>query len=124
MEEIHLATNAIIVAVALPGAVEGPLAMAFELADGRLQLDLSGKVCGEGLSAAAWHVLRTAIVNLLKTGCVEVLYRTGSGAGPVDDAANRQEIGLFYVAWSDWIAAWESDRDVPGDSAWDRLSVI
>ena len=111
-EEIHLATNAILVAVALPGAVEGPLRMTFEFAAGKLELDLSGKVCGAGLPPAAWHVLRTAIVNLLKTGGVEVLHRTGSATSPADDwtipahdGPNRQEIGLLEVTWSDWVDA-------------------
>ena len=97
--------------------------MTFALADGRLQLDLSGKICDDGLPAAAWHVLRTAIVNLLKTGCVEVLHRTNSGLPAADAAADRQDISLLYVAWSDWIAAWETDG-LPEKAAWDRLAVI
>jgi len=123
-EEIRLATGAIIVRVMLPGAVEGPLLLVFELANGSLQLDLSGRICGEGLSAAAWHVLRTAIVNLLKTGGVDVLYRTSSAAIPAVDAANRQEIGLLYVTWSDWIAAWESDSGMRDDAAWERIPLL
>ena len=95
VEEIDLATNEILVEVALPGAVEGPLVMAFELIDGRTHLCLSAKVCVQSLSDPAHKVLRTAIINVLKTGGIEVLDREceeAKAAGRRSTAAGNRRI--------------------------------
>jgi hypothetical protein len=123
VEEIHLATNAIIVEVALPGAVEGPLVMAFELVDGRTHLVLSGNVCAESLSDPARKIFRQSIINLLKTGGIEVLDRWSAEAASPDGGA-AQEIGLVAVPWPAWVAMWEASGDVPDDPAWGRLFAI
>jgi hypothetical protein len=126
--EIDLATNEIVVEVALPGAVEGPLVMAFELIDGRTHLFLSAKVCGQSLSDSARKVLRTAIINVLKTGGVEVLDRGSKDATPEDDAWQHLEIGSWTMPWPEWVAIWENGGDVRDDAEgiapWDQLSVI
>ena len=124
VEEIRLTTNAIIVVVALPGAVEGPLVMAFELVDGGTRLELSGKVCAQNLLDSARKILRMAIINLLKTGGIEVFDRRSEEATPADDDAQQQEIGSLAMPWGEWVAMWETGRDVPDDTAWDRISVM
>ena len=128
VEEIHLATNEILVEVALPGAVEGPLVMAFELIDGRTHLCLSAKVCVQSLSDPAHKVLRTAIINVLKTGGIEVLDRECEEAKAADAVPQQQEIGELRMPWLEWVAMWESDGDVrddaEGDAPWDQLPVI
>ena len=71
--EIHLATNDASVEVLMPGVVDSPLVMGFQVVNGRLRLDLSGKVGGGHSPVAARRVFRLAVINLLKTGGIEVL---------------------------------------------------
>ena len=123
-EEIHLATNEIVVHVALPGAVEGPLVMAFELIDGRTHLCLSAKACAQGLSVTAHKILRTAIINVLKTGGVEVLDRGSEEATSEDDAAQHLEIGSWAMPWPEWVTIWENGGEVREPAPWDGLYMI
>jgi hypothetical protein len=96
--------------------------MAFELIDGRIHLCLSGKVCAQGLPDAARKVLRTAIINVLKTGGVELLDRPSEDAMP-NEASAHLEIGLWDMPWPEWVATWETGRDLPGPAPWNQLSV-
>ncbi|MGO9113751.1 MAG: hypothetical protein ACLP9L_31355, partial [Thermoguttaceae bacterium] len=128
VEEIHLATNAIIIEVALPGAVEGPLVMEFALIDGRTHLRLSGKVCPQSLLDSTRRIFRTAIINVLKTGGVDVLDRSSEEAKSEDDASQHLEIGSWAMPWPEWVAMWETNGNVldhaRGDPPWDRLCFI
>ncbi|MEI8374272.1 MAG: hypothetical protein WCJ35_15725 [Planctomycetota bacterium] len=135
VDEIHLATNSATIEIMMPPAVEGPLVMAFQVVDGRLQLELSGKVCNERLSAVAHHVFRTAIINVLKTGGVErfchsqcarlsSLIHSSDEAMSADDAVPPLEIGSLAMPWPEWVAMWETDRDAPELTGWGRVSVM
>ena len=112
--EIHLATNEAAVEVAMPGAVAGPLLIAFQLVDGRTHLALCGKLCAANLSDAARKVLRMALVNLLKTGGIEVLDLCG-GEATADGAAQQWEIGAWVMPWPEWVARWETGRELQGE---------
>ncbi len=120
--EIHLATNDASVDVVMPGAVEGPLVVAFQLLDGRLRLDLSGTVGGECFPAAGRRVFRLAVINVLKTGGIEVLCRR-SEADSASGGAEQIDIGPLVVPWLEWVATWETDRDLAEDVAWGRVPV-
>ena len=84
VEAIHLSTSAILITISLPGAVEGPLQMVFELVEGKIYLGLSGQVGGKELPDSARDILRMAIIGMLKTSGVEVL-----DAGIADTATAR-----------------------------------
>ena len=124
VEDVRLATNTILVDLALPGAIDGPLRATFELADGRLQLDLSGKRYGHGLSPTAWHVLRTTIVGLLKTGGVEVLRFERNDSISAEETAAQCAVGTVDVTWTGWVDAWETGGDPPGFDCTERLFLI
>ncbi len=124
VEEIHLATNEIVVEVALPGAVEGPLVMTFGMLDGRTHLWLSANVCSQSLSSSAHKVLRMAIINVLKTGGVEILCGGSEEAIAGDDSAQPLEVGIWVMPWSEWVAIWEKGGTVPEPAPWDRLDVV
>ena len=121
--EIHLATNDASVEVEMPGAVAGPLVMAFQLVDGRTHLKLSGKVCSEGFSQSARKIFSLAIINVLKTGGVEV-FNCASGETAADGTSPPREIGPWAMPWPEWVATWESNRDVPDKTPWNRLCAI
>jgi hypothetical protein len=121
--EIRLATNDASDELSMSGALEGPLVVAFQWFDGRLRLELSGNASSENLSDAARKILRTAIINVLKTGGVEVLDRSNR-ATAADDASQPLEIGALAMPWPEWVAMWETDRDVRDGTAWGRVSVI
>ncbi len=135
VEKIHLATNEAAVEVAMPGAVAGPLVIAFQLVDGRTHLALCGKLCAANLSDAARKVLRMALVNLLKTGGIEVLDLCGEEP-TADGAAQQWEIGPWVMPWPEWVATWETGRELQGEARgeprgeargegpWDRLPEI
>jgi hypothetical protein len=124
VEEIHLATNSIIIEVAISGAVEGPLAMAFELIEGRPHLCLAGAVCGQTLSDSARKVLHTAIINVLKTGGVEVLDGWSQRTTIPCDGSQPLEIGTWVMPWSEWVAMWDSNGDASEPAPWGRLNFI
>ena len=123
MGEIHLATSVITVEVMLPGAVEGPLVMAFELVDGRTRLRLCGNICAEDLADPARKILRAAIINLLKTGGIEVLEHSSEAARSADAGLQPLEIGALVMPWPEWVATWETEGGT-WDKAWDGLTLI
>ena len=122
VEEIHVATNSIAVDLALPGAVEGPLLMTLALIGGRLRLELTARLCAADLAESAHGVLRAAIVNVLKTGGVELLDHSGMD-GP-DDVVQQRGIRLPEVTWDEWIAVWEAAGRGPTPDPHDWYSVI
>ncbi len=109
--EIRLATNEISVEIDMPGILDGPLVMAFELAGGRTHLQLSGKMRPECLSESARKVFCAAIVNVLKTGGVEV-FDCLDGTMPGDGVLPPREVGAWPVPWPQWVATWEDDGGV------------
>jgi hypothetical protein len=123
VEEIHLATNEASVEVALPGAVEDPLCLAFQLVDGRTHLVLSEKVPAAMVSDSTRIILRAAIINLLKTGGIEVFY-VSSDDSRRPAAAEPQEISRVEMPWTDWVATWETGDGPREPAPWDRLPVI
>jgi hypothetical protein len=124
--EIHLATNDACVHVVLPGAAEGSLGAAFQLVDGRLlRLELSGEIGSQFDSAAARRVFRLAIINVLKTGGIDLLAHSSAAAG---ETSGQQEIAALELPWAEWVAMWETGRDTPdaagSDTPWARISVL
>ncbi len=109
--EIRLATNEISVEIDMPGILDGPSVMAFELAGGRTHLQLSGKMRPECLSESARKVFCAAIVNVLKTGGVE-LFDCLDGTMPGDGVLPPREVGAWPVPWPQWVATWEDDGGV------------
>ena len=68
--------------------------------------------------------LRTTIINLLKTGGVELLDYCREDGTTARDGSQQAEIGRLPMPWPEWVATWETDSDAPDDPAWDRLAVI
>ena len=119
VEDIHLATNEIVVELAMP-ADEDRLVLAFELIDGRTHMQLSGEPRAESLAEAARKILRGAMINVLKTGGVEVLDRPSDDVVS-DDAAPHLEVGARIVPWPDWVAMWETGEDLPDQETWTKM---
>jgi len=120
--EICLATNDASIEVAMPGAMEGPFVMAFQFVAGRTCLALSGKVIPETLSNPARKILVLAIINVLKTGGIELFHC------PHEDAtwpggSLPQEVGPWAMPWSEWVAIWETGRGVHDTPPWNQLTV-
>ena len=102
VEEIHLATNEILIELALPAAKDR-LVMAFELIDSRTHMQLSGEPQAESLAEAARKVFHRAIINVVKTGGVEVL-----------DCADEDVVSdEAALPWPEWVAMWETGHDLP-----------
>ena len=115
VEEIRLATNAIARRSSrCPAPSRVRSSWRSSLADGGRNSTSPERFAARAFRTRPGTVLRPAIVNVLKTGGVEVLVPRRQRGDSADDAVNRQEIGSFYVPWSEWIATWETDRDVPG----------
>jgi hypothetical protein len=123
VREIHLATNDTSAEVVMPGAVEGPFVMTFQLVDGRIHLKLSGTVCTKNLSNSARKILSATIINVLKTGGVELFDCFGE-ATSADDASPKHDIGLWNISWPEWVATWETNLDVRDTAPWVRLCAI
>jgi hypothetical protein len=126
--EIELSTNVASLEVLVPGGADSPLRLAFELVDGRLRLELSGKAGCHDLSPTACRVFHLAIINLLATSGIEVLVLANEERTAVDGVSPPMEVGAWILPWNDWIAAWESSGDAPGclpDRApWKEVSII
>jgi hypothetical protein len=118
--EIRLATNEISVEIDMPSMLEGPLVMAFELTGGRTHLQLSGKIRPGCFSESARKVFCGAIVNVLKTGSVEV-FDCSDGTMPGNGVLPPREVGAWPVPWPQWVAAWENERGLLDNPPWDRL---
>ena len=122
MSEIRLATNNAAVEVVLPAVAEGPIVIAFQLVDGRTVLQLSGKMYMRSLSDPAGKIFRAAIVNVLKTGGVDVLHCScKDSATAAGENSPQLEIDSLVVSWAEWVATWETGRDVRDNPPWDRL---
>jgi hypothetical protein len=124
LEKVHLATNRASVEVEIPGALERPLVLAFQLIEGRTHLALSGELRAASLSDSARRTLRMAILNLLKTGGVEVFDYSSEEATAADNAWQHLEIGTWAMPWPEWVATWETGRDLRDLAPWDRLGEI
>ena len=82
-----------------------------------MQLKLTAKLCSDDMPPAARKILRSAIINVLKTGGVDALELSNGNAPP-------QDISSLKVPWTGWIATWETGATAPDNVAWDRIHVI
>jgi hypothetical protein len=124
VERIHLATNSMIIDVRLPGAVDGLMAMVFKFIDGQTHLALAGKICSANLPNDARKTLRNALINVLKTGGVEVLDCWSDEKPPVGDTTGPVEICNWAMPWPEWVSAWETSGAMRDKAPWDQLPVI
>ncbi len=122
--ELHLSTNDASVEVVMSCARQGQFAMAFQLLGGRLRLDLSGIASGENCSPTARRVLRLAIINVLKTGGIDLLEHAPDTAASVEDVSQSQDVCSLVVPWPEWVAMWEADSGAEVDAIWSRVSTI
>jgi hypothetical protein len=122
VERVHLATNSLSMELTFPEVVKGPLSLTFEFVDGRIYLAISGKPCEAGLTDSARTILRMTIVNVLKTGGVDMLEH-GEKQAAVDDGPQSLEVGSQPVLWSQWVVSWNAAPNALQDPPWDRLLV-
>ena len=82
VDEIHVATNRIRVAIRLPGISESPLWVTFDCVAGWTLAGASGEKCTAALLPQQHHVLRTGLIGLYKTGGVELVRQQIDAAFP------------------------------------------
>ena len=118
--EVHLATSDAAIELAFPQPVEGPVIMKFRLANGEVQIELSGRLCTEALPSTSREVFRLTLINVLKTANAERFVRCGETSS-ADGAPQPLDASSLVMTWDDWVAAWNNGDGVRSDSTWDQV---